>query len=188
MDIGEDPVVLTHAAWTSSFTRGCHTPGAAMHNFDGDAEVKKQKSSKTKSAFRFVSESQRTPTPPHCDFMIMDAPTTPKGKVLGALRRRGSSAPLQPSLDLSKGKSAMELDLGMSTTSLSRDSNQNLRSNVSMPTAVCSVLEPRKPSGSPNLLPSLTAPGNTTDNIRWSIKMAYASAPRGVRKSSVLIP
>lgn len=188
MDGGEDPVVLTQAVWTSSFTRVCRTPGAAMHNLDGDVEVKKQRSSKTKSAFRFVSESQRTATPPNCDLMIMDAPTTPKGKVLGALRRRGSSAPLQPSMDLSKGKSAMELDLGMSTTSISRDSNQNLRSNVSMPTAACSVLEPRKPSGSPNLLPSLTAPGNTTDNIRWSIKMAYASAPRGVRKSSVLIP
>jgi len=170
MDIDEDPDVLTQAVRTSSLTRGYHTLGVEMHNLDSDVEVKKQKSLKTKSPSRFVSESQWAVTPPNYDFMSLSAPPTPNGKILGALRRRG-----QPNMDFPKEKGAMEVDLSMGITSTSQDANQHMWSRANVPTSACSMFEPRKASASPSLLPSLTVPGNTADNIKWSVKMAHAS-------------
>lgn len=159
MHAEEDEVESVRA---SSLVRGYQTFG--VENLDSDVEgkvsrLKPQKMSKSGIASCLGSSRQVHP----CESSQAINVLAGSGRaVLGGKRGRGVSMPAN------SRHSAMELDLGICTsTKIQTDST-----GANLDTF-------RKTSIKSSLLPSLARPEKTAGKIAWSVKMTHSSTPRG---------
>lgn len=148
----------------SSLVRGYQTLGVESFNLNSDVEgkvsrLKPQKMSKSGIASCLGSSRQVHP----CESsQVTNVLAGSARAVLGGKRGRGVSMPAK------SGHSAMELDLGICTSTKIRTDSTGANLDTFRKTSIKS-----------SLLPSLARPEKTAGKIAWSVKMTHSSTPRG---------